>query len=343
MKKIFVLLFVVLLNTTFLTVNTIGQGKAPYMTRTFSAPSIKDVEATTSGGSLTLAGDAGSEAKVEMYVSHDGWSAEQIKKVLEENYTIDIKVENGKLYAVAKQKRSITNWNRQGLSISFKITVSKQVDSNLQTNGGSIQINNLSGSQNFKTSGGSLAIENTSGNTVGSTSGGSINIKGSKDNINLNTSGGSISAKDCNGKIELKTSGGSLNMSNLNGDITASTSGGSVTANDINGKLKTSTSGGSMRLSNISGSVDASTSGGSMDVKIISVSDFVRLSNSGNISLTLPAGKGYRLNVKGNRVETSGLKDFRGSMESKSLDGTTGNGGAEINVKSSQRVRLVFE
>jgi hypothetical protein len=80
-----------------------------------------------------------------------------------------------------------------------------------------------------------------------------------------------------------------------------------------------------------------------MDVKVISVSDYVKLSNSGNISLTLPSGTGYNLKVKANKVDTSGLKDFRGSTESTSIQGTVGNGGSEINVKSSQRIRLSFE
>ena len=326
MKKIFVLLlFSILLSANLCKVYTKGQENTPFMTRTFTSSSIKEVEATTSGGSLTLTGDAGSKATVEVYVSRDNWSTEKIKQVLEENYTIDVKVEKGKLYVIAKQKKNTINWNQQGLSISFKIIVPKQVNSNLKTSGGSIQISNLSGSQNFKTSGGSLLIQNTSGNIVGL------------------TSGGSITAKSCSGKIELKTSGGSLNMTKLSGNINASTSGGSVTATDINGTIKTSTSGGSMRLNGISGSVDAITSGGSLEVKINSVKDYVKLSNSGNISLTLPGSKGYNLNVKANNIETSGIKDFRGKMEKQILEGTTGNGGAEINVKSTQRVRLSFE
>ena len=343
MKKLFVLFVSFLVSANFCMVYTQDQGRAPFMTRTFSASSIKEVEATTSGGSLTLTGDTDSNAVVEVYVSRDNWSEERIKQALDENYTIEIKVENGKLYVAAKQKRSFTNWNQTGLSISFKILVPKQVNSDLQTSGGSIQISNLSGTQNFKTSGGSLAINNVSGNTVGATSGGSIAVVGSKDNIDLRTSGGSITAKDCSGIINLNTSGGSLNLSNLSGDITARTSGGSISASDIKGTLKTGTSGGSVRLSGISGNADASTSGGSMEVKIVSVSDYVRLSNSGNLSLSLPAGKGYNLNVKANKIETSGLKDFRGSMESTSIQGTVGSGGAELNVKSSQRVSLSFE
>ena len=339
MKKLIVLSISALLSAASFTGYANILGKDPVMTRTFPASSVKEVEAITSGGSLTLTGDAGSEAIVEVYASHSNCSDEKIKQILEESYIIDIKVESGKLYAAAKSKKRFS----QGLSISFKITVPNRVTGNLQTSGGSIRIGNLTGAQNFKTSGGSLVVENLSGSIVGRTSGGSITITGSKDNINLATSGGSITAKDCSGKIELKTSGGSLHLTNLSGNIYATTSGGSVRANNIKGTLKTGTSGGSVSLSGISGNVEASTSGGSMDVKMKSVSDFVKLSNSGNLSLSLPAGKDYILNVKANKVESFGLKNFRGNIDSKYIEGATGSGGPEINVKSSQRVRLSFE
>jgi len=344
MKKLVVLFVGVLLNAIFFTAFADEQdSKSPYMTRTFPASSVKEVEASTSGGSITLTGDADSKAVVEVYVSRDDWSTEKIKQMLDEKYIIDIKVESGKLYVSAKQKGSFMNWNDQGLSVSFKISVPKQVNGNLQTSGGSILISNLSGSQNFKTSGGSLAVENVSGNIVGSTSGGSISVSNSKDNIDLRTSGGSINAKDCNGKINLKTSGGSLNLNNLTGDIDAATSGGSVMASNIKGTLKAGTSGGSVKLDGISGNLDAYTSGGGMDVRMTSVSDFVKLSNSGGLSLSLPADKGYNLNIQGNKIETSGMKDFRGNMENSNVEGTVGNGGPQITVRSSQRVRVSFE
>ncbi len=342
MKKVFALFISVLLGANLFTTRANDQEKDPYLTRSFPASSVKSIEATTSGGSLTVSGDATSEAIVEVYVSRSGWSDDKIKQALDQYYTIDIKVENGKLYAIAKQKSSITSIG-SGLSISFKIIAPRQVDSNLQTSGGSIRINDISGSQDFKTSGGSLSVENASGNIVGKTSGGSITVTNSKDNIDLKTSGGSITAKDCSGKIDLKTSGGSLKMNNLSGNIDAATSGGSVTASDIKGTLKPGTSGGSVKLDGISGNVDAHTSGGSMNVEMTSVSEYVKLSNSGSLNLTLPSGKGYNLKVKANKIETSGLKDFRGNMESRNMEGTVGSGGPEIEIKTSQRASLSFK
>ena len=130
MKK--VLLFSILLCANLL----ILSAQEPVITRSFRASSINAVEATTSGGSITVIGNAGSEAVVEVYASRNNWSAEKIQQTLDENYTIEVKVQNGKLIAEAKPKIKNLNWNRNGLSISFKISVPRQMNSNLQTSRG---------------------------------------------------------------------------------------------------------------------------------------------------------------------------------------------------------------
>ena len=327
MKKLFVICISVFISTNWLmAIANNEQPRDPIIIRSFPASSIRSVEVSTSGGSITVSGDADSQAVVEVYVSRDDrWSDDQIRQMLKENYNIEIDVRNGKLYAVAKAKNNKMNRNTQRLSISFKISVPRQVNSLLNTSGGSIKISNMSGSQDFKTSGGSLMVENVSGKIVGRTSGGSINVTGASDEIDLKTSGGSINATNCSGKIELRTSGGSIRLTELNGNINASTSGGSINANNIKGAL------------------NAGTSGGSINVTMESVIDYLKLSSSGNVNLTLPAGKGYNLNVKANaNIQTSQLDNFRGNIDSKNMAGTIANGGPEIDVKAS-KVSLIFK
>jgi hypothetical protein len=57
----------------------------------------------------------------------------------------------------------------------------------------------------------------------------------------------------------------------------------------------------------------------------------------------LPAGKSYNLNVKADNIEVSGLQDFHGTKDGKSIEGTVKGGGPEINVTSSHLLRLSFE
>ena len=187
-----------------------------FATYTFSdlaISTINVVEANTLNSSLTLTGSAVSEAVVEMYVSHNSsrtrsrqWSDEEIKRYLEENHTIEVKVDGEKLLIVAKPK---TNGSER-YSVSFKITVPKQMNSNLKTTNGSVRISNLSGSQKFSTVNGSLKIDNVSGKISGCTVNRSITVTNSNDDINLSTVNGSITAKDCEGKINLSTVNGRI-------------------------------------------------------------------------------------------------------------------------------------
>ena len=229
-----------------------GQNNELFMTHTFSslvALSIKSVEVTTTNGEITMNGINNSEAMVEMYVSpnnsgnfwslfrkkhQNNWSNEKIKQTIEDDYTIDIKVERETLYAVAKPK----NKGQQKLNISFKINVPKQVNSNLQTSNASIYISNLSGLQNFRTSNSSVTIENVSGKIAGNTSNASIMVTNSNNDIDVKTSNGKITVSDCSGKIILRTSNDGVSLNNINGNIYATTSNSGITASKINGELK---------------------------------------------------------------------------------------------------------
>ena len=311
--------------------NTSTADKQEYVsTRTFDASLIKEVDANIYGGNVTVNGETGSMATVELNVvngvHNKNWSSEKIKKLFEENYTLDIQVEKGKLSVVTKRKDRNNDWDPHELFIKFRINVPQQVNSNVMTYAGGIGIYNLTGgSQDFTTLGGMLVVENVSGNINGRTTGGNIVVKNAHDHIRLATSGGSVTANDCSGNIYLGTAGGSIKLDNLSGNIDAATSGCS------------------MNLNNISGSIDARTSGGSMTVTMVSVSEYVKLSNNGNITLTLPSNKGYYLNVKGNKIETSGLKGFHGDKDNYRLEGTVDSGGSKIDVLTSQRVNLSFK
>ncbi|MDR0332546.1 MAG: hypothetical protein LBI15_03695 [Dysgonamonadaceae bacterium] len=315
---------------TFLCINiAVGQRNVVEMRHSFPATSIQMVEARTSNGSITVTGDANSQATVEVRVSgNNRLSESRIRQLLEENYDIDVRVQNGKLYATARPKRNarnVGNLRQENLSISLIISTPNNVSSDLRTSNGSIGVSNLSG------------------NTVGRTSNGRINLDNSQGNINLTTSNGAISTQNSSGTITLKTSNGRIDLDNLTGVIVAGTSNARITANNIQGTLEVSTSNGAVTLNRLSGNVSASTSNGAVSVEMLSVSEFVRASTSnGNLNLTVPANQGYRLNVSArNRIGTSGLQNFNGNMNERSINGNIGNGGAEINVRG-QRVNLNF-
>jgi hypothetical protein len=317
----------------------------PFITKSLSAAAIKNVKVRTSGGSISVSGVDAAQARLEVFVrpsnGKDNLSKEEIQKRLDEDYELTITTSDNLLTAIAKTKDRNVNWKR-ALSISFKVYVPQAVSTDLATSGGSIQLADLTGTQEFSTSGGSLRMKQLSGKIHGRTSGGSITVTDSKDIIDLSTSGGGITAENCNGQLTLSTSGGSLHLSGLKGNIKASTSGGSVHGSGIGGELYAHTSGGSVHLTDLSGSVDASTSGGNMHVTLSELGKYVTIKNSGgNVDLTLPGNKGLNLKLSGDRIKTDKLNNFSGSIEDDEIDGTLNGGGIPVTVRAgSGRISL---
>ncbi|WP_428654311.1 DUF4097 family beta strand repeat-containing protein [Runella sp.] len=313
----------------------------PYMTKTFNASSVKNLNVRTSGGSINVAGQGG-DAKVEVYIRANNWngrselSKEEIEDRLKE-YELTVAMEGETLVCKSKRKNENDKWDwKQSLSISFKITVPEKTTTDLATSGGSIKLAKLSGTQNFSTSGGSLHLDDLSGMIKGRTSGGSIQLINCQDQLDLATSGGSIKAESCKGDIKLVTSGGSIHLDGLNGNVRATTSGGSIKGGDIKGELLASTSGGSIRLTGVAASLKASTSAGGIDAEIVALGKFLDLSTSaGGIHVQMPMNKGLDLDLRANRVNVGTLKNFDGTLEKDRVNGRLNGGGTLVTMRAS--------
>jgi hypothetical protein len=309
----------------------------PYLTKSLSGESIKNIEATTSGGNISVAGVA-SEARIEVYVSSNNskttLTKEEIKQRLEEMYDLDISVNGGKLNAIAKSKLRNIDW-KKALNIGFKIYVPQNVSTDLTTSGGNISLNNISGTQSFSTSGGNLQLTKLSGKLKGRTSGGNIYLEDSKDDIDLTTSGGNIRANNCSGDLKLVTSGGTVELNGLKGSTDAVTSGGNVRGKNIEGDLKAHTSGGNIDLNDLSCSLESSTSGGNIDISFSQLGKFVKVNNSGgNIVLTLPKNKGMDLDLSG-RISNTHFENFNGKIDEDRVKGKLNGGGIPVSADAS--------
>lgn len=301
MKKI---LFVVVCGLQVLGVAAQSSGQTPYMQKSFSRESVKQLESATSGGNISVFGQASGEARVEVYVQPDNGrdgslSKEEIKQRLDEQFDLTVAVEGNTLKAIAKHKEHENNW-RRGLSISFRIYVPEAVSTHLRTSGGNIDLKDLSGTEDFR------------------------------------TSGGNMEASRCEGTITLATSGGNVGLRSVKGEIHATTSGGEISGDEIAGELRASTSGGNVHLDNLSCSLAASTSGGNIDVNLRTMGKYLDLSNSsGDISVVLPAGQGMDLKVTGERVHTGKLNNFNGDVDERSVAGTLNGGGIPVKVSGN--------
>jgi DUF4097 and DUF4098 domain-containing protein YvlB len=339
-NSIFLALFVI---TAFIA--TAQDNKTPFMTKSFSAGSFDEAEVQTSGGSITVTG-SGEAPRVEVYIqpsnrNNGNLSKEEIQRKLDEDYELNVSVEGNTLVAKAKPKHKNINW-KKALSISFKLFVPKNTNTDLATSGGSIRLTSLSGNHDFATSGGSLHLEEVSGKMDGRTSGGSIHVKNCSNEMELATSGGSIDATNCTGKMELTTSGGSLKLEGLDGDIEATTSGGSIKGDNIRGELNAHTSGGNVDLRELYCSLETSTSGGNINVSINEMGKYVKIANSsGNVDLRIPKNIGVNLKLKANKIKTSTLANFSGDVEEDQINGKLNGGGVPVTVDAgSGRISL---
>lgn len=337
MKKLFYFLFVFIASSSLMAQNS---DEKPYITKTYQASDLRNLKVETSAGGITVIGQSGSEARVEVYIRPNNWngskvSKEEIEERLE-NYVISIKKEGDLLTATAKRKNNDwDNW-KKSLSIGFKIYVPEKISTDLQTSGGGISLKNLTGTQRFSTSGGGLSLTNLTGDIKGQTSGGGIKLINCKEKINLSTSGGGITAIDSDGDIRLLTSGGGLKLTNLKGKIKATTSGGSISADDVRGELITSTSGGSIKIDDMEGSLSASTSGGGITVDMKSLGSYLTLSTSaGGIHVNMPLDKGMDLDLDGSKVKVPALAKFSGSIEKDYVRGKLNGGGIPVRMDAS--------
>ena len=325
--------------TCSVTIAQSGSSKDPYLTKSFKDVSFKKINAETSHGNITVSIVPASDAKVEVYVNptndNDRLTKEEIQKKLDEYYSIDISVSGDLLSAIVHKKKEIL-YGQNALNISFKIYAAKNTDTHLRTSHGNVDVSGLEGREDMATSHGNIALEKITGKLTAQTSHGNISITGSKDDIDVRTSHGNIEAKNCEGIVTLITSSGNVQFEQQKGKIKASTDHGNVAGVDIAGELSAYTSHGDVELKNLSCSVETSTSHGNIAVSVNNITGDIIINNSsGNISLTLPKGKGIDVDLSGKPVTLDATENFSGSKEKNSMKGTLNGGGTKVKAKTN--------
>lgn len=158
------------------------------------------------------------------------------------------------------------HWQRKlnRLDIRFQVTVPKDYNVDLDTQGGNIKVDDLDGTVRAHTSGGSLRFGKITDTVWGRTSGGSIKLVSCGGPVDLKTSGGSVEVGDVTADVRAQTSGGSLRFGRIHGSIWGRTSGGSIRVTDCKAGVDVHTSAGNIKLERVSGLVNAKTSAGSI-------------------------------------------------------------------------------
>jgi DUF4097 and DUF4098 domain-containing protein YvlB len=193
-------------------------------------------------------------------------------------------------------------------------------------------------SLDLDTAGGDISAQGITGNVKVDTSGGNLTFGQIHGDIHADTSGGQITAKDCDGRTNLDTSGGRIEVTGGRGNLNVDTSGGNVTVLNRVGDTKVDSSGGKLRLGNISGTLKAETSGGSVSAILSSpVTGDVHLETSGgNITVATPSNAALTIDAATSAGGIhSDLPITRLTSDEDSLKGTMNGGGTKLVLRSS--------
>lgn len=235
--------------------------------------------------------------------------------------------------------------SKQG-SIDFDIQVPAQTQLvRLETDGGSVAANGLSGKVEAKTGGGGIQLDRISGIIVVSSGGGNIDIGKVGNDVQASTAGGSIRlisaagqvvAKSGGGNLNigwakvmtLQTAGGSIHVTKCDGKIKAATGGGNIELNDIAGAAEIETGGGSIHIGPVRGGVRAETVAGAILAKLASggapFTDSKLETQVGDIIVYVPEGLGMNVRAAVEAARSYGIRSEFGELKITSPTGNLG-------------------
>lgn len=209
---------------------------------------------------------------------------------------------------------------RNGLSISYTLTVPSSSSLTSKTGSGSQELTGVAG-----------RVESSSGS-------GSLTFRDLGGDLRASAGSGSIVADAVRGAFHATTGSGSIRASGVGGRITARTGSGSIEVEQTgSGGLDVGSGSGSVRARGVRGDVKASTSSGSLDVQGQPAGEWRLSSSSGSVTISLPSGQGFEVDAStsSGRIRTDFPVTVTGDVDRRSLRGSAQGGGPLLHVRTS--------
>ena len=138
----------------------------------------------------------------------------------------------------------------------------------LSTQGGHIQVQDVTGNLDAFTAGGHIVAGNISGDAVLRSGGGHIRAGQISGRAQLETDGGNITLKQTGSFVSVRTGGGQIDFGEVRGSVRAQTGGGGIRIITVSGPMEVESNGGSICLTRVAGAVQAATAGGTIQAWI---------------------------------------------------------------------------
>lgn len=312
------------------------------ITGSLAAP--REIKVVTEAGSVKVHGAAQSNLTYILRKRVRAGSEEEARKLFSNFY---IKAwSSGDLAEFRGQFDS--RYGRRQASVDFDITTPRATAAvNAQTGGGSIEVNNISGTVAAETGGGSIQLDEIGGPATASSGGGTIELGNMGGDVSVETGGGAIRIKSAGGSVAATSGGGSIEVISARRAVSAETGGGSIRVQKCGAEVKAESGGGSLDIGDAGGAVTAQTGGGS--IRVLSAKGKVSAgSGGGSIHLTgLTHGVSVETGAGGIIVEfVSGASLTDSALETSSGDvtvylpanvGVTVHGAIEMGSRNSVR------
>src|ERR1700688_4784466 len=136
--------------------------------------------------------------------------------------------------------------------------------SKLRTEGGHIQVLDVTGNLNVFTGGGHINVGNVTGDAALRSGGGHIRAGTIGGRADLDTDGGNITVGRAGSFVNVRTGGGQIDFGEVRGSVHAQTGGGGIRIMYVAGPMEVESSGGSICLTRVAGAVQAATADGTI-------------------------------------------------------------------------------
>ncbi len=152
--------------------------------------------------------------------------------------------------------------------IGFRNAAQGHPTAKLSTQGGHIQVQDVTGNLDAFTAGGHVVAGNISGDAVLRSGGGHIRAGQISGRAQLETDGGNITLKQAGSFVSVRTGGGQIDFGEVRGSVRAQTGGGGIRVITVSGPMEVESNGGSICLTRVAGAVQAATAGGTIQAWI---------------------------------------------------------------------------
>jgi hypothetical protein len=228
----------------------------------------------------------------------------------------------GNVVTVRSRGKKQHDWNigHRETDAGYSLRIPKKFEVTVRTDGGAVNVSDITGNLNAHTSGGRMKFARLEGALDGE------------------TSGGYIEAEDCRGPIKIETSGGHIRVAGGQGGLNAHTSGGRIEVRNFSGDTEVRTSGGNLDLDRVAGRLVGKTSGGAIHASVPGpVSGDIKLeTNAGSIDLSVPASAGLEIDANTSVGEVVSRLPIQASdVHREHLRGTLNGGGRSVHLATS--------